>query len=51
MFKHIVVGCDGRPEGRDAVALGAAIAAATGGRLSLGCELRALVKEQSAITA
>lgn len=25
MFKHIVVGCDGSPEGRDAVALGAAM--------------------------
>jgi nucleotide-binding universal stress UspA family protein len=35
MFKHIAVGCDGSLEGRDAVALGAAIAAATGARLSL----------------
>lgn len=35
MFKHIAVGCDGCPEGRDAVALGAAIASATGARLSL----------------
>lgn len=35
MFKHIVVGCDGSPEGRDALALGAAIASTTGGRLSL----------------
>jgi nucleotide-binding universal stress UspA family protein len=35
MFKHIVVGCNGRAEGRDAVALGAAIADATGARLSL----------------
>jgi nucleotide-binding universal stress UspA family protein len=35
MFKHIAVGCDGSPEGRDAVALGAAIASVTGARLSL----------------
>jgi nucleotide-binding universal stress UspA family protein len=35
MFKHIAVGCDGSPEGRDAVTLGAAIASATGARLSL----------------
>ena len=35
MFRHIVVGCDGRAEGRDAVALGAAIADVTGARLSL----------------
>ena len=35
MFKHIAVGCDGSHEGRDAVALGAAIASATGARLSL----------------
>lgn len=35
MFKHIVVGCDGSPEGSDAVALGAAIASVTGARLSL----------------
>ena len=35
MFSHIVVGSDGRPGGDDAVALGAAIASATGGRLSL----------------
>jgi nucleotide-binding universal stress UspA family protein len=35
VFKHIVVGCDGSPEGRDAVALGAAIASVTGARLSL----------------
>ncbi len=35
MFKHIAVGCDGSPEARDAVALGAAIASATGARLSL----------------
>lgn len=35
MFKHIAVGCDGSLEGRDAVALGAAIASVTGARLSL----------------
>ena len=35
MFKHIAVGCDGSPGGRDAVALGAAIASMTGARLSL----------------
>lgn len=35
MFRHIVVGCDGSPEGRDAVALGAAIAAIDDARLSL----------------
>lgn len=35
MFEHIVVGCDGSPGGRDAVALGAAVASAMGGRLSL----------------
>jgi nucleotide-binding universal stress UspA family protein len=35
VFSHIAVGSDGRPEGDDAVALGAAIASATGGRLSL----------------
>lgn len=35
MFKHIVVGCDGTPEARDAVALGAEIASATGAGLSL----------------
>jgi nucleotide-binding universal stress UspA family protein len=35
MYKHIAVGCDGSLEGRDAVALGAAIASVTGARLSL----------------
>lgn len=35
MFTHIAVGCDGSPEGRDAVALGEAIASATGARLTL----------------
>jgi nucleotide-binding universal stress UspA family protein len=35
VFRHIVVGCDGSPEGRDAVALGAAIASVTGASLSL----------------
>ena len=35
MFEHIVVGCDGSAGGRDAVALGAAVTSATGGRLSL----------------
>lgn len=35
MFKHIVVGCDGSQEGRDAVALGARIASVTDARLSL----------------
>jgi nucleotide-binding universal stress UspA family protein len=35
VFEHIAVGCDGSAGGRDAVALGAAIASATGGRLSL----------------
>lgn len=35
MFKHIVVGCDGSPEGSDAVTLGAMIASATDARLSL----------------
>jgi nucleotide-binding universal stress UspA family protein len=35
VFKHIVVGCDGTPEGRDAVALGEAVASATGATLSL----------------
>lgn len=35
MFKHIVVGCDGTPEGSDAVALGAVIASTTGAGLSL----------------
>lgn len=39
MFKHIVVGCDGSPQGRDAVALGAAIASATDATLSLVCVL------------
>ena len=34
-FNHIVVGCDGSPEGRDAVVLGATIAAATGADLTL----------------
>jgi nucleotide-binding universal stress UspA family protein len=34
-FKHIVIGCDGSPEARDAVVLGAGIAAASGARLSL----------------
>jgi nucleotide-binding universal stress UspA family protein len=35
VFKHIAVGSDGLPRADDAVALGAAIASATGGRLSL----------------
>ena len=35
MFRHIVVGCDGSPEGNDAAALGAALAALSGARLSL----------------
>jgi nucleotide-binding universal stress UspA family protein len=35
VFSHIAVGSDGRPGGDDAVALGAAIASATGARLSL----------------
>jgi nucleotide-binding universal stress UspA family protein len=35
VFEHIAVGCDGSAGGRDAVALGAAIASATGGQLSL----------------
>lgn len=35
MFRHIVVGCDGSPEGRDAVALGAALASGCDARLSL----------------
>lgn len=35
MFSHIAVGSDGRPGSEDAVALGAAIASATGARLSL----------------
>ena len=35
MFRHIVVGCDGSPEGNDAVALGATLAALTDARLSL----------------
>src|SRR5690349_1007725 len=35
MFEHIAVGCDGSEGGRDAVALGALIASATGARLSL----------------
>jgi nucleotide-binding universal stress UspA family protein len=35
VFSHIAVGSDGRPGSDDAVALGAAIALATGGRLSL----------------
>ena len=35
MFKHIVVGCDGSRQGRDAAALGAAIAEATDATLSL----------------
>ena len=37
MFKRIVVGADGSPEGRDAAALGAAIAAATSSGLTLLC--------------
>lgn len=35
MFRRIVVGADGSPEGKDAVVLGAAIAAATGAGLTL----------------
>src|ERR1700683_893989 len=35
MFKHVVVGSDGSPEGSDAVVLGAEIAAATGAGLHL----------------
>ena len=35
MFERIVVGVDGSPEGHDAVALGAAIADATGAQCSL----------------
>jgi nucleotide-binding universal stress UspA family protein len=35
MFKRIVVGCDGTPEGHDAIVLGSRIAAATGAGLSL----------------
>lgn len=35
MFRRIVVGADGSPEGMDAAALGAAIAAATGSGLTL----------------
>jgi nucleotide-binding universal stress UspA family protein len=35
VFSHIAVGSDGRPGSEDAVALGAAIASATGARLSL----------------
>ena len=35
MFNRVVVGCDGSPESRDAVALGAEIASATGAGLSL----------------
>jgi nucleotide-binding universal stress UspA family protein len=37
MFKRTVVGCKSSPEGRDAVALGAAIASATDATLSLVC--------------
>jgi hypothetical protein len=37
MFKRTVVGCKSSPEGRDAVALGAAIASATDTGLSLVC--------------
>jgi nucleotide-binding universal stress UspA family protein len=35
MFKRVVVGCDGSPEGSDAAALGASIASATGAGLFL----------------
>ena len=35
MFRHIVVGADGSPEGHDAVALGAALAAIGGSELTL----------------
>jgi nucleotide-binding universal stress UspA family protein len=35
VFSHVAVGSDGRPGSEDAVALGAAIASATGGRLAL----------------
>jgi nucleotide-binding universal stress UspA family protein len=35
MFRHVVVGCDGSAEGRDAVALGARIASAASAGLSL----------------
>lgn len=35
MFKRVVAGCDGCDEGRDAVALGEAIASATGAGLSI----------------
>lgn len=35
MFRRIVVGADGSPEGKDAVVLGAAIAAATGAGITL----------------
>jgi nucleotide-binding universal stress UspA family protein len=34
-FRHIVIGCDGSPEGSDAVVLGAGIAAASGARVTL----------------
>lgn len=35
MLRHIVVGCDGSPEGRDAVALGAALSSSCHATLSL----------------
>jgi nucleotide-binding universal stress UspA family protein len=35
VFTRIVVGCDGSPQGRDAVALGALVASATGATLSI----------------
>ena len=35
MFRHIIVGADGSPEGQDAVVLGASIAAATGSGLAI----------------
>jgi hypothetical protein len=35
MFKRVVAGCDGSPEGRDAAALGASIASATAAGVSL----------------
>jgi nucleotide-binding universal stress UspA family protein len=37
VFRHIAVGCDGSPQRRDAVVLGAAIAGATHATLSLVC--------------
>lgn len=37
MFEHVLVGYDGSPSAEDALALGRAVARATGARLAVGC--------------